>query len=261
MNNNEKFIHVNTRTSHKRLESMVLYALHYALRDIEILSQHAVIVDNKLFLIDAYIPALNLAIEVDEPHHSYQVAGDQNRQHLISEQLGCEFIRINCSESIYSQIDAIVDHVRQANLEPWYYQPPMLSLRDGKYSQEHIEKLEEKNIPELMSAFAEELKKEGNNVREGSIRGIPNPGNGELGFLVERNGITFAIYARASGRVNVRVMEFTPKISDNVKRQLHERQVKNGTPRFYALPDNKNAYEDKDEAKTKFYEFISLACL
>ena len=208
MNNNEKYIHANTRTSHKRLESMVLYALHYRLRNVLIHSQFPVLVPgaDAVYYLDAYLPALKLAIEIDEPHHDRQVERDAEREDNVKEILGCEFRR------------------------------------------------------KLIDALAAELSSEGNEVSPGSVRGIPNPGNGEMGFLVRRCGMVFAFYARKTGRVNVRVMEIDASVPDRVKNRLVKRQPKNRPrPRFYALPDNRNGYRDAETAKARYYEFIALA--
>lgn len=260
MNSNEKFIHQNTRTSHKRLESMVLYALHYALRDVEIRSQYPVIDGSNHYYIDAYLPAMKLAVEVDEPHHANQIHYDQQRQDFIQKTLNCDFIRINCDSSIYEQVDAIVSRVKSANVASWNYQPRILNIHTGAYSQRHIQNLEANNIPELMGEFAEELKRDGYTIEEGNVRGIPSSSNGELGFLVKRANITFAVYARATGKVNVRVMELGNDVSDFFAKILHPRQIKNSIPRYYALPDNQNGYENKDEAKSFLDEFVRKFC-
>lgn len=258
---NERFIHGNTNTSHKGYESMVVYALHYALRDIEILSQHAVSTDGKTFFIDAYIPALNIAIEIDEPHHNNQQEEDIERQRLIEEKLGCEFIRVTCDRSLYDQVDEIVKRVKANNLPQWIHQPRLINIRSGEFTQNHIDDLEANNIPELMNILAEELEQEGNIIKQGSIFGIPSPGNGELGFLLEREGLTFAFYGRKTGKVNVRVLSISDSVPQTfVEQYLNPRQIseiKYKGPRFYALFDDINSYSDRDVAKQKFYELIS----
>lgn len=236
---------------------MVLYALHYALRDVEIHSQYPVMNGNKIYFIDAYLPAMNLAIEVDEPHHTYQVETDQKRQEFIRRTLNCDFVRINCDDSVYAQVDAIVLRVKSANLAAWEYQPRKLNIHTGAYSQMHIKKLEANNIPELMGEFSEELRRDGYTVEEGNIRGIPSPGNGELGFLVKRANITFAIYARSTGKVNVRVMDLGSGIPAALTNELIPRQLKNGIPRFYALPDNKDGYENKEFARCVLDQLVA----
>jgi len=46
------------------------------------------------FFLDGYIKELNLAIEVDEPHHDRIKDRDIERQKIIGEKLGCKFLRI-----------------------------------------------------------------------------------------------------------------------------------------------------------------------
>uniref|UniRef100_UPI0040474B71 AbaSI family restriction endonuclease n=1 Tax=Rheinheimera sp. TaxID=1869214 RepID=UPI0040474B71 len=258
---NERFIHGNTRTSHKSYESIVVYALHYALRDVEILSQYAVTAQNKTFFIDAYIPALNLAVEVDEPFHNNQKEEDALRQQLIEEKLKCEFIRVSCSRSLYEQVDEIVKRVHDAKLSPWQHKPKRININNGEFKQKHIDELESNNIPELMNILAEEFEQEGVKTVSGSVFGIPSPSNGELGFLVKQDGLTVAIYGRKTGKINVRVVGFDESVPKRfVDEHLHPRQIdekKYGGPRYYALPDNNNAYNSKDIAKEKFYDLKS----
>ena len=266
MNNNEKYIHANTRTSHKRLESMVLYALHYRLRNVLIHSQFPVLVPgaDAVYYLDAYLPALKLAIEIDEPHHDRQVERDAEREDNVKEILGCEFWRIKCDQSIYVQVDQLVDHVNkrvaEEKIESWVHQPVRSHFKSGDYSQRHIDELELNGIPDLVDALAAELSSEGNEVSPGSVRGIPNPGNGEMGFLVRRCGMVFAFYARKTGRVNVRVMEIDASVPDTIKNRLVGRQPRNHPqPRFYALPDDVDGYENAQLAKASYYQFIELA--
>lgn len=265
MNNNEKYIHANTRTSHKRLESMVLYALHYCLRNVQIHSQFPVLVPGKdaVYYLDAYLPALKLAIEIDEPHHDRQVMRDAEREKNVKEILECEFWRIKCDQSIYAQVDLVVDYVKkrvvEEKIESWVHHPVRSNFRSGDYSQRHIDELELNGIPDLIDALAAELSSEGNDVSPGSVNGIPHPGNGELGFLVRRCGMTFAFYARKTGRVNVRVMEIDASVPDTIKNRLHIRQPKEGQkPKYYALPDAVDGYKNAELAKASYYEFIAL---
>jgi len=267
MNGNERFILHNTRTSHKRLESMVIYALHYTLRDVELLSQYHVLTDYGTFKIDAYVPRLNLAVEVDEPYHENQIAEDAKRQEALEKKLGCSFWRINCNESIYSQVDRLVawimEEIREKRIDPWVYVPQKNRLKVGEYSVENRQRLNDSGIPDRMDAFANELKSEGVEVSYGSMHGIPSPGNGEYGFLVKQVGFTFAIYARASGRINVRVIDYEfedPGLVIANDLGLHPRQKKSQFPRgvkYFALPDNVDGYADQHAAKAALYSFFN----
>jgi|SRR5690625_1283233 len=50
-------------------------------------------VDN--YIVDFYIPQLELVIEYDEKHHKKQIKDDKIRQEYIEEKLGVQFIRVN----------------------------------------------------------------------------------------------------------------------------------------------------------------------
>ena len=56
-----------------------------------ILRQHQV---GRYFL-DGYCPALNLAIEVDEPRHRQYGDDDSTRENHIKQELNCQFLRID----------------------------------------------------------------------------------------------------------------------------------------------------------------------
>ena len=49
------------------------------------------------YFLDGYCPALNLAIEIDEPKHKKesQLIKDAERENYIKEKIGCQFLRIN----------------------------------------------------------------------------------------------------------------------------------------------------------------------
>ena len=46
------------------------------------------------YRIDGYDPENNIAYEIDEPHHNFQVDEDLKREEFIKSKLGCEFKRI-----------------------------------------------------------------------------------------------------------------------------------------------------------------------
>ncbi|NMB18431.1 MAG: DUF559 domain-containing protein [Erysipelothrix sp.] len=47
------------------------------------------------YIVDFYIPQLELVIEYDEKHHKKQIKDDKIRQEYIEEKLGVQFIRVN----------------------------------------------------------------------------------------------------------------------------------------------------------------------
>jgi len=247
---NEKFIFLNTKTSHKRYESMVLYALHYELRNTKILSQFQVPIGETHALIDAYFPDLKLAIEIDEPYHERQQDRDAERQQQIETLLGCEFIRITCNRSIYDQVDEIVKIVREKGPENWEHKHAEPNQRSGEFSSNNWKGLLENNVPELMDTFYTVLKEGGESVRIGSIHGIPSPANGEYGFLLEKSDLTFGIYMRKSRTIRVRVLKVGPSVSKNfVDKELFGRQLDYRlSPRFYAIDESIESYADEREA-------------
>lgn len=105
---------------------MVVYALHFALRDLELRSQYHVQVENNKYLIDLYAPALKLAIEIDELYHfnAEQIEKDYNREQHIKEKLGCDFYRINCDHPIYPQVDRLITNIKKQKYDIWQFQRP-----------------------------------------------------------------------------------------------------------------------------------------
>lgn len=70
------------------------------------------------YLVDGYIPSLNIAIELDEAYHQEldQPAKDLKRQRAIESALGCKFIRVlevDWIASPVSTIEAVINSVKQ----------------------------------------------------------------------------------------------------------------------------------------------------
>lgn len=85
----------------KKHENYVITSLLHdeRLRDLKPVTQYYVpLSDANYALIDIYYPQINLAIEVDEPHHLENKAADLARQKTIEEKLQCKFIRFNVDE-------------------------------------------------------------------------------------------------------------------------------------------------------------------
>ena len=236
---NEEFIFLNTKTSHKRLESMVVYALHFALRDLELRSQYHVQVGNNKYLIDLYAPALNLAIEIDEAYHfqTEQKEKDEDREQQIKDTLGCEFYRIDCSEPIYEQVDRLIAFIKEKNYDIWEFQRPNYQGHSGEYSSRHWEKLEASGVIYEVENLREKLSKEFRfSVESSSIKGIPSKSNGEYGFIVWSNNSPnkLAVYARASRKWHVRIVDTDfPDEKLMEPAQLNEK----GIPRFYKIKE------------------------
>ena len=234
---NEEFIYLNTKTSHKRFESMIVYALHFALRDLELRSQYHVQVGSYTYLIDLYSPELNLAIEIDELFHLQieQKEKDANREQKIKQKLGCEFYRIDCSQPIYSQVDKLISLIKQRGYDIWKFKRPNYQKNSGEYAAQHWKKLEESGVIHDVESLREKLSKElGFFVDHGAINGIPGKSNGEYGFIVKSNSSphTLAVYARASHKWHVRIV----KTEAPNKHLMEPAQINAiGKPRFYKV--------------------------
>ena len=195
---NELYIQKNTRTSHKRWESMALYALHYALRDVEIISQYKV----GLYFIDAYIPAANLAIEIDEEYHENNKTKDNQRQQFIENSLGCTFIRVDVQKNFYDQIDSIILFIENLNLPKWVHEPKI--SYDGEYSRVKNLKLETHGVYDFVDSFINCCKELGLNV---SPLINSDAGNGMLGFRVYFDGLELLLISGVSKRIKFQVYD------------------------------------------------------
>jgi len=82
----------------KKHENFVITSFIHdkALADLKPFTQFYVPGKNKeYFLIDLYYPQINLAIEIDEEHHSNLISADKRREELINQNIDCQFERIN----------------------------------------------------------------------------------------------------------------------------------------------------------------------
>lgn len=245
---NEEFIYINTKTSHKRFESMVVYALHFALRDLELRSQYHVQVDTHSYLIDLYSPALNLAIEIDEPYHFRidQKEKDENRQQKIKKKLGCDFYRIDCNQPIYAQVDNLISLIKQRGYDGWRFERPNYQKNSGEYSAKHWKKLEESGVIYDVEKLSEKFSKElGFVVDNSPINGIPGKSNGEYGFIVWSNHSPhkLAVYARASHKWHVRIV----KTEAPDKELMKPAQAASGRPKFYKLKELIDGTKDQEK--------------
>ena len=189
---NENYIKENTCTSHKRFESMVMYALHYALRNVRLESQFPV----GAYLIDGYFPDLRLAVEIDEAHHLRTVEDDANRQSFIERELNCEFFRINVVEgSLYEQVDRLVNLVRERirinKISPWEHVIP--EGNTGDFTAENLSALEKNGTYLFTEKFRIKCVSHGLDVVDCDIPGHIPEGNGYLGFLVNLGKLQLSV--------------------------------------------------------------------
>lgn len=175
---------------------MALYALHYVLRDVEIISQYKV----GLYFIDAYIPAANLAIEIDEEYHQNNKLKDDQRQRFIENSLGCTFIRVDVAKNFYEQIDEIVLYIKDLNFLKWVYEPTI--SYDGEYSRVKNLKLETSGVYDFVDKVIACCENLGLNV---SPIINSDAGNGMLGFRVYFDGLELLLISGVSKRIKFQV--------------------------------------------------------
>ncbi len=83
------------RAAYKRHESFVIGALIHDsnLTDLKPCTQFYVNrKDGGYALLDLFYPQVNLAVEIDEPHHENNKSKDCLRQKVVEENLDCDFI-------------------------------------------------------------------------------------------------------------------------------------------------------------------------
>ena len=70
--------------------------------------QYPVETQVQLYWVDFYLPLWNIAIEVDEEHHSKHLEADSLRQMRIENALGCEFVRVSVDDNCDDKINEIL---------------------------------------------------------------------------------------------------------------------------------------------------------
>jgi very-short-patch-repair endonuclease len=201
----------------KKWESLVLHALTFSLRDVYISFQHHVteIESGARYLIDAYLPDINLAIEIDEDYHGgeEQIARDQIRETVIRRVLNCEIVRIDTyTKPVFEQIDQTVFMVRQRlaaqQIPSWMRQAPE-ERQIGEYSAGMIDELERAGAFSIVEAFADEVRAIGFEVEFSSVKGIPSPGNGETGFVLRLGELTLTLNRRKTPGLRLLIADRT----------------------------------------------------
>lgn len=245
--NNEKYVKENTSTSHKRYESMVMYALHYALRDVLLESQYSVRVSNdEQYFLDGYFPELRLAIEVDEEHHLGTQEHDEKRQKLIKKHLACDFIRIDVTEgSIYEQVDSIVSEVRQRieaqQIPKWDHIVP--EAYSGEFTNDNLKALLDSNTYQFVDEFRARCLENGLNVQECDIQGHIPEGNGYLGFLINLEGLQLSVSVTKTKKPKILVTKKDERLISYLDLNLSEPK-KNGE--YYVILDFEGRYSADD---------------
>lgn len=214
----EQFIFNNTRTSHKRWESMVMYALHYALRDVKLLSQYPV----NQYYIDGYIPDLKLAIEIDEPFHERTKEQDAIREAHIKSELNCEFYRINVNQPVYEQIDRLVNKIKAFNPPKWEIEKRVIKPNSGEYSQVHFDKLTAAGAFEFLGNIQDEVEQLGVCVNNEEMNPNTLPSNGMISFNAVFDTLKLTVFTRSTCKPKIIVSEFDKTILKKLGINLSE---------------------------------------
>ena len=131
------------RTSYKRHENFVIGSLIHDpdLSNLKPCTQYYVRRNDKNYaLIDLYYPQIDLAIEVDEPHHENNIQSDRDRESDVSKNLSCEFVRISISSgNVMNQINSLKkrifekqsDYISNNKFESWN-KPEVIDIEDAK---------------------------------------------------------------------------------------------------------------------------------
>lgn len=69
----------------------------------------------RMYFLDAYIPSMNIAIEVDENHHAYKKKRDALRQEEIEKSIGCRFVRFSEADTVCQCINMILREIIGTN--------------------------------------------------------------------------------------------------------------------------------------------------
>jgi len=208
---NEIYIQQNTKTSHKHWESMGVYALHYALREVEIQSQYQV----SPYKVDAYIPAAKIIIEIDEPYHKKNKINDEIRQKFIEEKMeGCQFIRVDVEGNFYEQIDQIIVLIKSMNLPKWIFVPPRVQKSyTGERAIQKNQGLMKAGIYDYLEKLIFKCNEMGLATSE---LNSSNSGNGFLSFRINFDGIELNLIVGVGKKIKFQLLEFAPEVINKI---------------------------------------------
>ena len=208
---NESYIQEKTKTSHKHWESMGIYALHYALREVEIISQYSV----PPYKVDAFIPAAKIIIEIDEPYHRNNKVNDEIRQKYIEEKVeGCTFIRIDVESNFYNQIDNVVTLIKSKNIPKWtYIVPEKAKTNTGERADLKNQSLLAAGVYEYIKELIIECNDMGLSTSELTSS---DKGNGMLSFRIVYDGITLNLIVGVMKKIKFQIIEFAPEIPEKI---------------------------------------------
>jgi very-short-patch-repair endonuclease len=185
------------------------------------------------FRIDLYVSALNLAIEVDEPHHGRQVEADAERQALIEQGLGCTFRRLRVEDgehSLYVQLDHLFEEMAPTIEATDRWEGPATAQRtrvrqnavvgDDLPRKDRLwNELVAAGVPELVQSMLDDLAAIGVETSAEDIRPL-NQSNGDLGFIVLLPGLRLAVSVTKTRSVKTLVVECAEGVDQRLGLQL-----------------------------------------
>lgn len=131
------------RTAYKKHESFIIGSLIHdeALSMLKPCLQYYVRrTDGRYALLDLYYPQIELAVEIDEPHHDKHKKADEKRQRVVEKYLACDFFRIvikhgNIKAQIKTLKNLIIKKISQykknGSWSPWL-KPRKLDIFEAK---------------------------------------------------------------------------------------------------------------------------------
>lgn len=108
MNKEQKTEIINCKS---RFETSFINKLIEFLQELEIgvVPQYSVL----NYRLDCYIPKYNIAIEYDEENHRYTKDSDSGRMSIITENIGCSFIRLDYKNSDIKNIAIVIKEINK----------------------------------------------------------------------------------------------------------------------------------------------------
>ncbi|SMA49752.1 hypothetical protein EHSB41UT_03540 [Parendozoicomonas haliclonae] len=208
-----------------------MYALHYALRDVKLLSQYPV----GNYYIDGYFPDLNIAVEVDEPYHEKIKEKDSIREAHIKSELNCEFYRINTNEPVYEQIDRLVDKIKALSPPKWEIKDRAKRHFSGEFSQDKIDRLTAAKAFEFLDGIQEELEQMGLTIDTKELNPNTLPNNGMIGFDVIFGELRLTVFTRSTCKPKIIIGKYDSSTLETLG--LHCSEPSKTKPPYWKITD------------------------
>lgn len=214
------------------------------------------------YRIDIYIPAVHVAIEIDESHHARQIMADAERQARIEEQLDCEFTRLKVAgeeRSLYEQVEGLFGTLDPLinGRTPWQLprrQVRVASVVTGAPAADNRLRLDEAGVPALVESMIADLA--ALSIDTTNDLGPVNPSSGELGFTVVLPGVRFVVSVRANGSVKTLLTKFDPSIPNRLG--LTVDGPKHGSCDYWTIAEMKRGALDIEQTLSALVRYNDL---